>query len=322
MRIDIKISNVTFGLFLDECIARYFYKRVPKVEKKLSETPDVRIICNKQEKLSFTDIKFLHQQEPDIEDQFYYREIFDLGIFKYRRKEKILDISYINTDEYPYDSFEVVVDTLLQFIYLIMLDFDIIPLHTSVVTYGDKALLLFGDSGSGKTTLELSLLSSGFQFFSDDIAFLTQDNSIYSSGEQVVAYSKNTADILNNCFNTDSYHDTYNDMTRKYIINVHTSLICHYQKVKPFIIIFPTLSEDDQEPLEIVSAKSAWLELIRLSISEQFSSLQKQLYMKRLKSLSGSAISFRYYRTNKKENRLKEICDEIKTFCMTQEGAL
>lgn len=52
----------------------------------------------------------------------------------------------MDTEQYPYNSFEVVVDTLLQFIYLIMLDFNIIPLHASVVMHEDSAILLFGNS--------------------------------------------------------------------------------------------------------------------------------------------------------------------------------
>lgn len=312
MEINIEIANIWFRLSLDNDIASYFFKRVQKTEEVRSATIDVIVVCNKQERLFFTNPKFMQQQEPDIGDLFLYREIFDLGIFQYRRKEKILEIYYMDSEQYPYNSFEVVVDTLLQFIYLIMLDFNIIPLHASVVTYGNFAILLFGNSGSGKTTLELSFLESGFQFFSDDIAFLDQNNTIFNSGERIVACSKKTMDIIKSTFHVDNFQGSFEYMTGKHMFDVPNALICQYKQVTPSIIIFPTLSKDERESFERIPAKSTWLELIQLSISKQFNSLQKQLYMKRLKSLSESAIAFRYNRTNKNENILKEICSKMR----------
>lgn len=319
MKINIQIANVSFGLSLDNDIASYFFKRVQKVEGITSATTDVRIICNKQKRLTFSNPKFIHQQEPDIGDLFLYREIFDLGIFQYNRKEKILEINYMDTEQYPYDSFEVVVDTLLQFIYLIMLDFNVIPLHASVVMYKESAILLFGNSGSGKTTLELSLLESGFQFFSDDIAFLDQNNNIFSSGEHIVACSKSTADIIKSTFSVDYFYNTSDHMTGKHMIVVPDARICQYKEANPSVIIFPTLSEDGTESLERISAKTAWLELIQLSISKQFNSLQKQLYMKRLKTLSESVVAFRYNRTNRSGNMLKEICSKVRDLYLVLE---
>ena len=322
MRTNIQIANISFELSLDNDIASYFFKRVQKAEEITSATTDVRIICDKQKRLTFSNQKFIHQQEPDIGDLFLYREIFDLGIFQYNRKEKILEIYYMDTEQYPYNSFEVVVDTLLQFIYLIMLDFNIIPLHASVVMHEDSAILLFGNSGSGKTTLELSLLESGFQFFSDDIAFLDQNNTIFSSGEHIVACSKSTMDIIKSTFSVDYFYNTPEHMTGKHMIVVPDALICQYKEANPSVIIFPTLSEDGRESLERISAKTAWLELIQLSISKQFNSLQKQLYMKRLKALSESTIAFRYNRTNKSENMLKAICSKVRDLYSVQEVSM
>ena len=319
MKISIQIANISFGLNLDNDIAYYFFKRVQKVETLTSVTPNVSVICRKRERLTFSNQKFTHQQEPDIGDLFLYREIFDLGIFQYNRKEKILEAFYIDTAQYPYNSFEIVVDTLLQFIYLIMLDFNVIPLHASVLTHKDSAILIFGNSGSGKTTLELSLLESGFQFFSDDIAFLDQDNTIFNSGEHIVACSKSTLDIITNTFSVDFFCNTPDHMTGKHMFAVPDELICQYKEAHPSVIIFPTLSKDGRESLEEISAKTAWLELIQLSISKQFDSLQKQLYMKRLKVLSEGAIAFRYNRTNKNENILKDICGKMKELYSARE---
>ena len=113
MRTNIRIANISFELSLDNDIASYFFKRVQKAKEITPATTDVRIICTKQKKLTFSNQKFIHQQEPDIGDLFLYREIFDLGIFQYNRKEKMLEIYYMDTEQYPYNSFEVVVDTLL-----------------------------------------------------------------------------------------------------------------------------------------------------------------------------------------------------------------
>ena len=319
MRINIQIANISFGLLLDNDIAPYFFKRVQKVEASTSVATDVSVICSKRKRLTFSNQKFIHQQEPDIGDLFLYREIFDLGIFQYNRKEKILEVYYIDTEQYPYNGFEVVVDTLLQFIYLIMLDFNVIPLHASVVMHDDAAILLFGNSGSGKTTLELSLLESGFQFFSDDIVFLDQNNTIFNSGEHIVACSKSTMDIIKTTFSVDFFYNTPDHMTGKHMLVVPNALICQCKEARPSVIIFPTLSKDGRESLERISAKAAWLELIQLSISRQFNSLQKELYMKRLKVLSEGAIAFRYNRTNNSENMLKDICSKVRDLYSVQE---
>lgn len=106
-------------------------------------------------------------------------------------------------------------------------------------------------------------------------------------------------------------------MTGKYIIDIPNALMSQYKAITPSVIIFPTLAKDGQESLERILVKSTWLELIQLSISKQFNSLQKQLYMKRLKTLSESTIGFRYYRTNKNENILKEICAEVRDLLNT-----
>lgn len=321
MEINIQIADITFDMFLDNDIASFFLKRVQRAEASTSATTNVSVICSKRERLTFSNKKFIHQQEPDIGDLFFYREIFDLGIFQYNRKEKILEVYYIDTEKYPYNSFEVVVDTLLQFIYLIMLDFNVIPLHASVVMHEDSAILLFGNSGSGKTTLELSLLESGFQFFSDDIAFLDQNNTIFNSGEHIVACSKSTMDIIKSTFSADYFYNIPDHMTGKYMIDVPDTLICQYKEACPSVIIFPTLSKDGSESLERISAKAAWLELIQLSISKQFNSLQKQLYMKQLKALSESVIAFRYHRTNKGENMLKDVCNKVRDLYSVQEAS-
>lgn len=49
----------------------------------------------------------------------------------------------------------------------------IIPLHSAMVVYKDKGILLAGVSGAGKTTTSLRLIRRGFHFISDDQILLT-----------------------------------------------------------------------------------------------------------------------------------------------------
>lgn len=319
MSINLLIANVSFDLSLDKNITSYFYKRVHKIDKKTIENHDVYVTCKRVNNIFFTNEKFLFQQEPDIDDTFLYREIFDLGVFAYNRINKSLRIEYIVSERYPYDSFEVVVDTLLQFIYLIMLDFGIVPLHASVVTYGNNSALIFGNSGSGKTTLELSLLNSGFEFFSDDIAFMDECGTIYNSGEQLIACSNATIDIVKSNFNMDFLQGSFENITGKHLYEVPDRIISQYHEVNPRVILFPTLTNGEADFLEQISNKSTLIKLIQLSISNQFNSYQKQLYMKRLKLLSERTVAFRYNRASKDENALSEVCSIIKEIFVSPE---
>jgi len=317
MELYMTIADTIFSLSLDNNIRKYFIDRVSNLDSNPTRKADVKVICDRRDDVPFTNEKFIHQQEPDISAEFFYREILDLGVFEYDRNEKVLKALYVDTDKYPFDSFEVVVDTLLQFIYLIMLDFEIIPLHASVISYQNKAILLFGNSGSGKTTLEIALLHSGFRFFADDIAFVDEKRLIHSSGEHVIACLHNTVNMINDNFNNNLIGAKYCDVTRKIIFNVEDNWISGNSELVPFMLIFPTLSTD--ESLEKMSAKSAFVELIELSVSKQFSVSHKQQYMKCLKELSESTIAVRYNRTNNNVNKIKEICSKIKTCCETSE---
>jgi hypothetical protein len=316
----LKIKDIVFRLKLDAETASKMLERVPSLNNIYKSSYNIDVICMKVERINFTDERFLNQQEPDIDDTCYYREIFDLGIFKYLRKEKTLQIVYLDTDKYPFNSFEVVVDTILQFIYLIMLEFEIVPLHAAVLAYKNRAVLLFGNSGSGKTTLELSLLHSGFLFFSDDIAFLDEKTRIYNSGERIIACSKNSEEIIHQCFDTTFLDMKKKNSVNKQIINIDSTMVSEHSDLMPYMIIFP-MPGIDKEPLKKIETKSAFIELIKLSISTQFPAIQKQLYMKRLKQLSENTQAFQYFWTSNKCN-LKEICRNIREICEQGEESL
>jgi hypothetical protein len=52
----------------------------------------------------------------------------------------------------------------------------LVPLHAACVGQGDQGLLLMGPSGSGKSTLALHCLLAGFDFVSEDSAFVEPDS--------------------------------------------------------------------------------------------------------------------------------------------------
>lgn len=317
MKTSINIANTSFELFTDNDILNYFVKRVNTQNSNNPTVSNVQIFCERKEYVEFTDDKFLDQQEPDISELYFYREIKDLGVFKYYRHEKKLVAYYLNSEKYPFDSFEVVVDTLLQFIYLIMLDFGIAPLHTSVVSCCNQAILLFGNSGSGKTTLEMSLLANGFSYFADDIAFLDQNNMIYSSSEQILACSDKTIDIVKNKFNFDKFSYQRDSLNQKRIISIPKEFLCTCRELLPSIIIIAKKSKE-KSSFNRISSKKAYLSLIRLTISQKFDVHQKLLYMKRLRTLSDNAIVFEYIRNEHCEDILSEICTYVKTLAKKQ----
>jgi hypothetical protein len=51
----------------------------------------------------------------------------------------------------------------------------LVPLHAACVGHGEHGLLLMGASGSGKSTLALHCLLAGFDFISEDSAFVAPD---------------------------------------------------------------------------------------------------------------------------------------------------
>lgn len=312
----LEIKDIIFRLELEDDLKTQMLKRVPAITYEGSSIDfNVDVICKRESELIFTDNKFLDQQEPDINEDSYYREILNLGIFKYDKTNKKLMVSYIISDKYLFDSLEVVVDTILQFIYLIMLEFGIVPLHTSAVAYEKKAVLLFGNSGSGKSTLELSLLNSGFSYFSDDIAFLDDENQIFGSGERILGCLNKTLEITDQIFKAKILQVENSDISRKNIVYLSDEIVSEHYKLQPIIIVFPQRSENIKEPLIKLNSGQVWTELIKITISKQFSSEQKQLYMKRLKNLALATTAYYYYWNENEENQIKRVCETIRTIC-------
>ncbi|MBR5993835.1 MAG: hypothetical protein IK018_08515 [Lachnospiraceae bacterium] len=281
----------------------------------MADTYDVVITVkrNDDERITVSDDKYINQQEPDIDDRYYYREIMDLGIFRYDRAKKKMDVHYIDSTYYPFDSYEVVVDTILQFIYLIMLEFSVVPLHTAVLASGDKGIMLFGNSGAGKSTLESALLCSGLKYFADDVAFMSENGRVFCSSERILGCTPKTKRLIKDLFDTEfELRNAYSSVNKE-IFAIDEELIAKYDSLFPRIIVFPKKNSGSSGLVE-VSPKDTLIRLIKMSVSEFFSSKQKQLYFSRLWLLSQKAKAYEY-RWNEDSNNLIEVCNRIISEC-------
>ncbi|WP_338836703.1 hypothetical protein WHY64_15970 (plasmid) [Clostridium perfringens] len=305
----IEVGKIGFELDIDKDIKNEFLKRIYLYET--SNLMDiVSIKCKRKKNISYTNEEFLKRQEPIISEESYYREIYDLGVFKYNRKNKILEVSYENSQRYNYNSFEVVVDTIFQFIYLIMIDFDMLPLHASVVKKDDYGIIIMGNSGAGKSTLQMTLLQMGFDFFADDVIFLDSKANLFCSGEIISACTKNTIDILSDCFNKKIIYNEYSDGYKNFIRYPNNNY--NKMKLKPIMLILPMVGDEDLYCLEKICNMDAIVKLVQLTISSRFSQEIQLKYMKRLKTLVEIVDSY-YFKREKIyiKNGYIKTCNEL-----------
>ena len=308
----LQIKDIVFRLKLDAEIAVQMLGRVPALSNSISQSNyNVDVICTKVEKINFTDDKFLNQQEPDIDNDIFYREIFDVGTFKYYRKQKILSIFYFYSLTYPYNCYEAVVDTILQFIYLILLDYNVVPLHASCVINNNKPILIFGNSGSGKTTLQLSLLCLGLSFFSDDICFIDENLLIYNSGEKIISCTQATTNIINSLFKQNIQGAFINDH-HKHVLRADKMFDDFKINLQPHIILFPQISDIDDYEMRLIDKKEAYIRLIQYSISQKFSVNEKIKYFSALKDISNLSTPYIINRGKcPNTSKFVDICEKI-----------
>lgn len=309
------LRDVVFAIKADDVVAKYLKYRVSNITDSLEDTYDVKVSVKRCdfERINISDGKYINQQEPDIDDRYYYREIMDLGIFRYDRVEKKMDVQYIDSVYYPFDSYEVVVDTILQFIYLIMLEFSIVPLHTAVLASNDKGVMLFGNSGAGKSTLESALLYSGLKYFADDVAFMSEDGCVFGSNERILGCTSKTKSLIKELFGVEFESRNAYSSVNKEIFVIDEERITQKDSLLPRIIVFPQKNSEDDGLIE-VSSKDTLIRLIKMSVSEFFSAKQKQLYFSRLRLLSQEVKAYEYH-WNEESNNLREVCNRIISEC-------
>lgn len=320
-----EISDVIFSIDVDEMIHHYLAKRMALSQSSKYASPNVRITCKQVRSLVFNREKFADDQEPDLTDDKMYREIIDCGIFTYIRTDKHLMVNYVEDDNYPFDSYEVIADTILQFVYLIMIDYHVLPIHASVLSFKDQAILIMGNSGVGKTTLELALLNEGLSFFSDDVAFIGQEMDIYNSNESIISCSPNTAAIIQQLYKRDltqlklappmvqeSWHACKKEMHDKFTISATAFMHSNSKKTRPCLILFPQVVQGNQYEITDMTGMEALSNIISLTISEKFSTSEKQLYFRRLKQLIECSRPLRLLRgTEGNIADLKLACGQI-----------
>lgn len=275
------IGDVCFICNLDEEVVAKFCDNIDtQTFYNDSCAYNIDLVCIKKDKINFQDTDFMMRQEPKYTPNGLFREIFDLGTFSYLRVSKKIIIEYMIDDNYPLDPYEILVDTILQFMYLTMIDYDMLPIHASVVNYKGKGIAIFGNSGMGKTTLQLALLNNGGKFFADDCAFLDNSVNIYSDRGKKISYTHNTCNIINLCYNTElKTAGKY----KSYIMPELTDCKC----LSLVGMVFPCQNIGKNEySIKRLSPKTVLNKLVKCHVSNEYRVEEKQMYWNRFIKLS------------------------------------
>ena len=206
--------------------------------------------------------------------------------------------------QYIFDPIEVIIDTIAQFMHLSMIDYDMLPIHASVVCKGNKGIVILGNSGAGKTTLQMTLLQNGYSFFSDDGVFVTKDMEVYANMVKHVSYTIQTAQIANDLF---GFHL---DAAEKHKSRINMSLVNYC--TKPCVLIFPEENtKDDTYKIEKISSKEVLLRLMQNHVSKEYLPEIKGKYWKLFADMSKryEAFSLKW----KREFTLSQYKQVIKT---------
>ena len=103
----------------------------------------------------------------------------------YRKNHEVIAWFPYSSDNfllhYSYDSNKIILFGNKMNLHRILMDFitvgsTYLPLHSSCLQKGNKAIGLIGESGGGKTSLLLKLLQEGYSFIADDSLFATKES--------------------------------------------------------------------------------------------------------------------------------------------------
>lgn len=122
---------------------------------------------------------------------------------------------------------------------------NIIPLHAASIKYNKQLVLFCGESGAGKSTLLASLISKGYEVFSDDVSvpFLSEDNSIFMhSSYPMMKFWK---DGVSGFLNGRKPDIQLRPDTDKYGFYFHDKFDC--LAIKPVLVFFIDRVEDKLE---------------------------------------------------------------------------
>lgn len=247
----------------------------------------IDVECKVHDHVAFCDEYFYHRQEPKYTEYGLVREIYDIGNFKYLRKERKIIVDCMIPNTYILDPVDTIVDTLIQLMHLSLLNNELTPIHASVVWKKDKSIIILGNSGAGKSTLQMALLQCGYSFFGDDGAIVDKHGYLHANMVKNIAYTPNTAMLINKVFATNLKCPEHE---KGHIIMPLLKTV-----VKPDVIIFPDRNVLTQEyVIEEVSPIELLKRLIKYHVSNEYAYDEKTLYWERLSLLARSAKAYSY----------------------------
>lgn len=302
----ISIGTVCFLCNIDEELTKRFSHYIDIQTKPYSNYEHlINMKVVRLNKLQFTDNDFINRQEPKYTIDGLYREIFELGIFNYTRSTAEMEIKYMITENYVLDPYDVLMDTILQFMCLALIDCNMLPIHSSIVNSGNKGVLIFGNSGSGKTTMQIALNNRGYDFFADDCGFISDDMEIYSDNRKRISYTNVTCNIMNSCFELNLKYR--NNTDEKTSIYKNPSSI---KKLTPRVLVFPHKSQVKNEySITKLSQKEVLSKLLQYHVSNEYRLEEKNIYWTKFLKLSKmcAAYSFEWSEKLNKDKYLSSI---------------
>lgn len=298
------INNILFEFQVQNEIKPYFEKRVIfskynnyKFYKKID------VIVELDNQISLFDIDFQERSEPKFLPNGFIREIPNIGNFIFNRDSNTIMVKYSNISKHNFDVLEVVVDFTMQAIDLSTVFYNTIPLHAAVVHKHGYGVIIMGASTSGKTTTETLLIHHGFEYFSDDVLFLSQNCLLYNNQECILPMREPTVSLLNNFFGEDII---FNPLDGEKHIERYTHLSLP-KNIIPAVILLPgkTKTQNKSEKpyiIQKVNSSELYISLLKESISPDFPPDIIKLYMKYLKILSESTTGYKVLRTHNYTN--------------------
>ena len=200
--------NTQMNEFISECINTSNNKILKT--KKISKTTEIDVkytFNNKTIKVNFDsemtkgliNPKFLHLQSNEDHKISGELTVFseDKVIYLFNKNTCIGGWTHENMHEFQ-GKFSM---ELTSFFYEKIEDDWMGVLHASAIEKNNDAIMLTGDSGSGKSSLTTILMTSGFNFVSDDFTPILSDNSCIYSFPSAISIKESFFNKVSSIFN-------------------------------------------------------------------------------------------------------------------------
>ncbi len=305
------ICDVVFSFHLPSELIDYFNYRID-FESSISRKSNVNVDFIKKDSIEYNEKNFIDSYEPLFHTSGFYREIPGICTLRYDNDDKRIAVEYeervLSSDNYLF----VVVDATMQFVSLSLLYYNILPIHAAVIEYCGNGIIILGNSGAGKTTLEFSLINRQFNFFSDDIVFLDTSLMLHDSSEKILAIRNDVINILSLDLRKYNIKPVPGDKT---LIHMDRYM-GRNKKVTPIAILFPSLGQQEETLIRLLSETETLKRLIELTISSGLPITLKREYFLRLSQLARNVTAYEIRRSKKCDKQETEmICDDIISMC-------